>query len=135
MNDDRPILFRITSYQQPCTVIISQPAGGGLLTQTLSLAANTTQSIDLTTWINSIECVPGDVIQNKGIKIISNNPIAVYYEVNANGPNPEMFALKGRNSLGNEFYISSQNILDNSNLYNPVPFSSFILWRLKTIPV
>jgi len=125
MNDDRPIFFRITSYQQPCNITISQPAGGGLVTQTFSMAANTTQSVDLTTWINSIECGPGNVIQNKGIKITSDNPVAVYYEANANGPNPELFALKGRNALGNEFYISSQNILNNSNLYTPVPFSSF----------
>src|SRR4051812_16027940 len=68
MNDDRPVLFRLTTYQQPCIVTISQPAGGGLLTQTLSMAANTTQSIDLTTWINSIECTPGNVVQNRGIK-------------------------------------------------------------------
>ena len=110
---------------QPCTVSISQPAGGGLPTQTFSMAPNTTQSIDLSVWINNIECLPGNTIQNKGIKITSSNKISIYYEVNANGPSPELFVLKGRNSLGNDFYISSQYILDNSTLHTPRPKSSF----------
>lgn len=124
-NYDRPIYLRITAYQQPCSVTISQPANGGMPAQTLSIPANTTQSIDLTTWINSIECAPGNVIQNRGLKITSDNKIAVYYEVNVNGPNPELFAFKGKNALGTEFYISSQYLLSNSPVLNPLPISSF----------
>ncbi|MEO6613235.1 MAG: gliding motility-associated C-terminal domain-containing protein [Chitinophagaceae bacterium] len=124
-NYDRPIIFRITTYQQPAIVKISQPGGGGMPVQTISIGPNTTQSADLTTWINNIECGPGNVIQNKGIKITADNKIAVYYEVNAGGPNPELFALKGRNAIGTEFYISSQNILNNVSLITPLPFSSF----------
>jgi gliding motility-associated-like protein len=122
---DRPVLLRITSYQQACTVTIAQPAGGGLPSQTFSMPANTTQSVDLTTWINNIECTPGDIIQNKGIKITADYRIAVYYDANANGPNPEFFALKGRNAVGNEFYISSQYILGNSPVLFPLPTSAF----------
>ncbi len=122
---DRPIHLRISSLQQPCMVTVSQPANGGLPTQTLNIPANSTQSIDLTTWLSNIECAPGDVVQNKGIKITSDNKISVYYEVNANGPNPELFSLKGGNALGNQFYISSQYILDNTPTYNPLPYSSF----------
>ncbi|MEO7311348.1 MAG: gliding motility-associated C-terminal domain-containing protein [Chitinophagaceae bacterium] len=124
-NYDRPIHFRISSLQQPCTVTISQPAGGGLPTQTFSMPANTTQSIDLAAWLTSIECAPGNVVQNKGLKIVSNNKITVYYEVNANGPNPELFSLKGRNALGRQFYISSQYLLNNTSIYSPTPISSF----------
>ena len=124
-NYDRPIVFRIYSYQQPCIVTISQPAGGGLPSQIISIPPNTTQTVDLTTWINNIECGPGNTIQNKGIKITADNKIAVYYEVNARGPNSELFALKGRNAIGNEFYISSQYILNNVSLITPLGFSSF----------
>lgn len=122
---DRPIYLRISSYQLSSTVIVSQPAGGGLPTQTFNIPPNTTQSVDLSAWLNSIECTPGNVIQNRGIKITSDNKIAAYYEVNANGPNPELFSLKGRNALGNQFYISSQYLLDNTPTYNPLPYSSF----------
>ena len=122
---DRPIHLRISSLQQPCVVVISQPAGGGMPTQTINIPANATQSVDLTSWLGNIECAPGNVVQNRGIKITSDNKISVYYEVNANGPNPELFSLKGGNALGNQFYISSQYILDNTPTYNPLPFSSF----------
>ena len=122
---DKTIVLKISSYQQPCIVTVSQPANGGLPIQTFSLPANSIQSFDLTTWLDQIECAPGNVVQNKGLKISSNNKIGVYYEVNGNGPNPEMFALKGRNALGTKFFISSQNILDNTPTYDPLPYSSF----------
>ena len=122
---DRPVMFRITSHGQSCNVTISQPASGGLPVQNLSLAPNTTQSFDLSPWLSNIECGPGDVIQNKGLKIKSDNKISVYYEVNVGGPNPEIFALKGQNAIGNQFIISSQYFLSNSSTYTPRPYSSF----------
>src|SRR5690554_4789135 len=54
---------------------------------------------------------PGDIpILNKGLLIESTNgaDISVYYEV-ANPRNPERFNMKGRNALGREFLIPSQN--------------------------
>jgi len=122
---DKPAILRITSFKQPCTITISQPASGGLPTQTFNLAANTSASVDLSTWLDFIECRPGDAIQNKGIKISSTAQISVYYEVNHTSRNPELFVLKGRNALGNDFYISSQNFGTNSSLHNPLPYSSF----------
>ena len=122
---DRPVMFRITSHGQACNVTISQPASGGLPVQNLSLAPNTTHSFDLSPWLSNIECGPGDVIQNKGLKIKSDNKISVYYEVNVGGPNPEIFALKGQNAIGNQFFISSQYFLSNSSTYTPRPYSSF----------
>jgi len=124
-NLDRPIILRISSYQKDCNVTISQPANGGMVTQTVFVPANTTQSVDLTNWINSIECTPGNVVQNKGLKITSDNNISVYYDVNAGSLNPELYSLKGRNALGTQFYISSQYLLDNGNDYLPLPYSSF----------
>jgi gliding motility-associated-like protein len=122
---DRPIAFRISSFQLACIVTVSQPANSGFVPQTITLAPFSTQTVDLTSQINNIECAPGNAIQNRGLKITSNNKIASYYEVNVNGPNPELFALKGRNALGLSFYISSQNILDNASEYNPPALSSF----------
>ncbi len=122
---DKPVKLKIASYQQACTIIISQPANGGMPTQTFTIPANSFQAVDLTEWLAFIECTPGDVIQNKGIRITSTNKISIYYEVNTNGPNPEMFALKGKNATGNKFYISSQYLLNNTSTYTPLPFSSF----------
>ena len=115
-NYDRPIFLRITAYTTAANISISQPANPTFPVQNITLAPNMTQSIDLSPWIDLVECKPGNVIQNKGIRILSDNKIAVYYEVDANGPNPELFALKGKNALGNQFIISSQYLLNNTAL-------------------
>ncbi|GAO31704.1 T9SS type B sorting domain-containing protein [Geofilum rubicundum] len=60
---------------------------------------------------NPVVASPDQIpILNKGLLIESTNGanIAVYYEV-ANPRNPERFNLKGRNALGKEFLIPSQN--------------------------
>jgi gliding motility-associated-like protein len=118
---DRPIVLNITTYNQSAVVTITQPAGGGMPNQAINIGANSTQSVDLTTWIDNIECKPANSILNYGLKISSTSKISVYYEVNANGLNPDLFVLKGKNALGNDFWISSQYFLDNST----GTFSSF----------
>jgi hypothetical protein len=122
---DRPIVFRVSSYQLSSIVVLSQPANSTFTPITISLAPFSTQTIDVTSQLSNIECQPGNVIQNRGIKITSTNKIAVYYEVNIAEPNPEIFSLKGKNALGTQFYISSQNVLNNSSIYPVTPLSSF----------
>lgn len=122
---DRPAFLRIASFKDAGTVTISQPAGGGLPTQVINLPANSSASIDLTAWLSAVECGPGNTVQNKGIRIVSTAQISVYYEVNHTSRNPELFVLKGKNALGNDFFISSQNAGSNTSLHNPLPYSSF----------
>lgn len=112
---DRPIVFNITTYNESAIVTITQPANGGMPAQTISIPANATKSVDLTAWIDNIECKPANSILNNGIKISSTANISAYYEVNANGYNPDLFVLKGNNALGKDFWISSQFFLDNQN--------------------
>jgi gliding motility-associated-like protein len=126
-NKDRPIVLRITSFKEAATVTISQPAGGGFATQIINLASSSSAKIDLTNFLALVECSPGNVVQNKGIRISSTAQISVYYEVNnVNniGLNPEMFVLKGKNAIGNDFFISSQNF-GNNGAGTPTPYSSF----------
>ncbi len=111
--EDRPIVLNISSYDQSATVTVSQPASGGMPTQTFTISPNTNYSIDLTNWIDNIECKPTNAILNNGLKISSTAKISVYYEVNANGTNPDLFSLKGKNALGTNFWISSQTIFSN----------------------
>lgn len=124
---DRPIAIRVSSFQQAAIVTVSQPSNASFVPVSITLSPFSTQTFDLTSQISNIECSPRDVVQNRGLKIKATNKIAAYYEVNVNGPNPELFALKGRNALGLSFYISSQNILDNASEYNPAALSSFNL--------
>ncbi len=126
-NFDRPIVFRITTYNQPATVTITQPAGAGMPTQTVNIPANSTQTVDLTAWIDIIENKPANSTLNYGLHISSTTPVTVYYEVVSAQCqcNPEIFVLKGGNALGTDFFIPSQNYLQNNPSYSPQPFSSF----------
>ena len=65
---------------------------------------------------DSIECIETDKVRNRGVIITSTVAITAYYEIN-NAHNCELFALKGKNALGTEFYIPLQS---NVNLYNNV---------------
>lgn len=126
-NFDRPILLRITSSGQAATVTISQPAGGGMPPQVVNIPAANTQTVDLTPWIDIIENKPANTVLNYGLQIQSTTPVTVYYEVLSAQCqcNPEIFILKGQSALGADFWIPSQNYLDNNPGYNPVPYSAF----------
>ena len=123
---DVPVYLRITSFGEASTVTISQPAGGGLPVQTINLSANSSATVNLTPWLASIEC-SANAVQGRGIRISATAQISAYYEVNNNGLNPEFFVLKGRNALGNQFFISSQNTGSNSSTVSPAAFSSFTI--------
>lgn len=126
-NFDRPIIMRVITYGQAAQVTISQPAGGGMPPQVVNIAANTLQSVDLTTWINNIENKPPNTTLNYGLKVSSTADVTIYYEVASTQCqcNPEIFVLKGQNALGTDFFIPSQNYMDNNPAYNPVPYSAF----------
>lgn len=126
-NFDRPIILRFTSAAQPAVVTVSQPANPLFAPINLNLAAYSTGFIDLTTWIDIIENKPPDLVLNYGLKITATNPVSAYYEVVSAQClcNPEIFTLKGRNSVGIEFFIPMQNFLNNASNYSPLPFSSF----------
>lgn len=107
---DRPIYLRITSFTISADVTISIPANPSFTPINITIPANSTSTIDLTTWIDQIENFQPNIVANKGLYIQSTNDITVYYEVNSQTCkcNPELFALKGKNALGNNFYIPSQ---------------------------
>ena len=114
---DRPIYLRVASLDQSAVVTVSQPANNAFSAITVNLAANSSQSIDLTSFIDIIEDKPANQVLNFGILIRSTTKITAYYEVNS-PINPEIFALKGRNALGTEFYTPFQNFTDNVQGYS-----------------
>ncbi|MBW6480329.1 MAG: PKD domain-containing protein [Bacteroidales bacterium] len=56
-----------------------------------------------------------DQIYNRGIQITSTNLITAYFEVGTIN-NPDIFSLKGRNALGEDFYVPFQDINYNEPL-------------------
>ncbi len=125
-NFDKPIYLWITSSNATSQVTVTQPANPSFAAIIVSLNPFSTTNIDLTPWLDIIENKPADQILNYGLKITATNPVNVYYEVVSLQClcNPEIFTLKGRNALGQNFYIPMQNYLDNAN-YSPTPYSAF----------
>jgi len=117
---DKPVNVRITTLASPATVVISLPADPSFTPITRNVAANSTISVDLTPWIAKLQNTPANTALNKGLLIKSTGDITAYYEVVSSfcNCNPEVFALKGKNALGNEFFISSQYTYDESVTYN-----------------
>jgi gliding motility-associated-like protein len=100
-----PIYLMVTASDQAATVTISQPANGaGFTPITINLAAFESQRVDLTARRTIMETRPTNTIVNTGLLVSSNSPVSCYYEV-ANTNNNEIYALKGPNGLGTEFYI------------------------------
>jgi gliding motility-associated-like protein len=121
---DRPIYLRFTALNQDAVVTISQPANASFALIIVTVPANTSQTVDLTARIDMVENKPANQVLNYGLLIRSTAFITAYYE-EASVNNPEIFALKGRNALGINFFIPAQNMLNNSGSTNPAAVSAF----------
>lgn len=104
---DRPIQLKVSAFDLPAIVIVSRPASPSGSTIQITVNANETRTIDLSSFIQSIENIPANNVNPNGLLIQSTSPVAAYYEV-ANPYNPEVYVLKGKNALGTRFFIPSQ---------------------------
>ncbi len=121
-HNDRPIALRISSYSDPATVTVSQPANAGFTAKVVNVAANSTVSVDLTNDIATIENSPANTVLNYGVLITATAEIACYYEVVTNN-NTDIFALKAKNALGKEFIVPGQSFWKSGN-YTPMPVNA-----------
>jgi gliding motility-associated-like protein len=120
---DSPIVFRVTALDEAATVIMTMPANPSFTEQVLTLSAYEQGKFSFSDRddLDMIENFDADEINSKGILIISDADVNVYYEV-ANTSNPDKFTLKGENALGTEFYVSSQTDYQNkTGKYNDDP--------------
>jgi len=124
---DNPIVLRMATGNTAATVTIEQPANVALFNGgapiVVVIPANSSTTVDLSADINNLETRPVDVVLNTGLHISSTANITCYYEINT-GFNPDIFALKGINALGTEFYTPFQNTWANGT-YTPAPYTSF----------
>lgn len=101
---DRPIYLRVSASSSTANIIISQPANPSFNPIFASIGANTSQSFDLTGFITDIENDQVNMVMNKGLLIQSTEKISCYYDV-VNTRSGDIFALKGKNALGNQFVL------------------------------
>lgn len=102
-----PLFLQVSSAGQPATVTISQPANPGFNGGSpivVNLTANGSQRINLSALKTQLETRPTNTILNTGLRIQATATITCYYEC-ANTNNTDIWALKGANGLGTEFYI------------------------------
>jgi gliding motility-associated-like protein len=121
---DNPLFLRLSTLDQSATVRITQPARSNLLIAQVTIPANTTQTVNLTSQKTNLETIIPASVMMTGLKIESTSPITAYYEVGSPW-NSDIFTLKGKNSLGNKFIIPGQDFYNNSSEYSPTPTSSF----------
>ncbi len=112
---DDPVILRVTAFDTNANVQVILPAQNNRVLKQFSVSANSQFSVELEK--DDIENVPSNAINNKGLCILSDADISVYYEV-SNQNNAEKFILKGSNALGKKFFVPSQNIYRNDPVYD-----------------
>jgi gliding motility-associated-like protein len=118
-----PVALRIATFGNSTTVRVRQPAGTFDTTYVVPANSLATQSLNhhiLPT--NILENYPANTVFNRGLKITSDFPITVVYDVVTIVNNPETYSIKGQNGLGTEFVCPFQTN-GNNGLYNPPPFN------------
>jgi len=120
-----PVYFRVSALDLDAEVRIYQPANPAGLDTTFTVPANSTVSINATPWIlnDDLENKPANVILNKGVHIVSDNLITAYYDEDEYY-NQDIFALKGDNALGYEFYTPFNSHWGNGTAYRPRAYSA-----------
>lgn len=132
---DSTIYLVFSSFDQPSTIFISQPANPSFEFITVELPANSSDFINLGLLLSQIETKPANTVLETGLLIRSTRPITAYYEVRG-ANNSDIFSLKGKNALGTKFYTPFQNEYNNSQSlggspYIPSPRSGFIIIATK----
>lgn len=119
---DNPIKLYFNTYSQASSVTISMPARIGIAPVVKNIAANSTDSLDLSALIDSVENKPANTVNRAGILIQATTKISTYYMVNSNG-NKEIFTLKGQKAIGVDFFEPAQQLWDMGSS-SPQSFSS-----------
>ncbi|MBC9813475.1 gliding motility-associated C-terminal domain-containing protein [Crocinitomicaceae bacterium CZZ-1] len=112
-----PVVFRLSSFENPTTVRLYQPAG--TFDTTVVVPPNSLNSVFVSHIINTLEAKPANTALDYGIKIEADTLITVVYEVVTNVNNPETYSLKGSNGVGLEFVTPFQTSWNNGS-YSPI---------------
>jgi len=114
-----PVALHFSTFNNPTTIRVQQPASTYDTTFTVPANALFTKFIDF--MLDSVESKPADQVLRTGFKITSDYPITIVYDIITRTPNfynPETYSLKGQNGIGNEFVLPFQTKWDNQNLGN-----------------
>lgn len=118
----RPIKLCITTMGSPATITVRKPAAANELVASFTVPANSSQSYQIVggnqddlSNITQFEC-NHNATSNYGLYIHSTAKVNAYIAVQSN--NSEIYALKGANALGTQFFIPMQYQYTNATLYS-----------------
>ncbi len=123
--NNRKFYFRFANLNLANTITISMPSDPTFVPIVNTLAPNEARTVNVTNIIFDLWTENPNEIYNRGIKITATNLTTAYFEVGTNN-NPDIYALKGKNALGNDFFVPFQNRFNNGN-YNPKPYSAIYI--------
>ena len=119
---DRPIYLVLSSFDQTTEVEILQPANlNGFEPIEVTIDPFSTEQVNLTDRIDMIESRPANEVLSTGILVRSSEPINAYYEIRSPN-NTDLISLKGKNALGEKFYLPFQTLWDNDLSLGGVPY-------------
>ncbi|WP_320053996.1 PKD domain-containing protein [uncultured Acetobacteroides sp.] len=139
-----PAKFTFSTFDMPSTVTVSMPANPSFTPIIINIPAGSAYNLSMDNYINTAinasragnpdaenqyKTLPTPTNPsgaNKcGLKITATTPITAYYQ-DANINNTELYALKGKNALGNHFFVPFQNQRTNHGFSNTNPAYSSI---------
>ncbi len=129
---DRPIRIVVSAFDVAATVTVTQPANLNFPVYVEIVPVNTSRVININPSIALVETPydtplpPAPLVSTTGLLVESTAKITAYYEVN-NGTNNDIFALKGKNALGTDFYVPFQNTWRHRQGLSPTGRSGFII--------
>jgi gliding motility-associated-like protein len=112
IHGDYPIRLRITALDDPATVEIYLKSN--LTTPVYTYTFTPQESKEWVLANADVENSPINTVNNKGIYIKSTAKVTAYYDLD-HGYNMDIFALKGANALGTEFYTPFGLYNENDN--------------------
>jgi PKD repeat protein len=123
--DGRRFYFRFANLDLENEITIAMPGNPMFVPIVANLAPNEALTIEVTAQIAQLWSANPNQVYNRGIRITATNLTTAYFEVGTHF-NPDIFSLKGRNSLGTDFFVPFQNYFRNGN-YSPQPYSGIYI--------
>lgn len=108
-----PITLVVTTFDDPATITITKPASSTPSVAVFNVAANSSGTqvlVQNDAGLANFEC-PHNTTSNYGLYIHSTAKVNAYVAVQQN--NSEIYALKGKNGLGTQFFVTMQYQFDN----------------------
>lgn len=110
-----PITLVVTTFDEPATITVTKPASTTPAVAVFNVAANSSGTqvlVQNDAGLANFEC-PHNATSNYGLYIHSTSKVNAYVAVQQN--NSEIYALKGNNGLGTQFFVTMQYQFDNGS--------------------